>query len=452
MVFSAAAAPIWSDEFNGTEIDHSTWTYDVGGHGFGNGQLEYNTARRENSYVTNGSLVIEARRESYSGEAFTSARMLTQGRFAFKYGTLEARIKLPNTANGLWPAFWMMGNNLGGVSWPACGEVDILEMGSKEGIEQGAQQKRINCAVHYSNPQNTHSYYAGWTNSPVDLSLDYHVYKMVWTPANISFYLDESLYGSFDITAPYLTEFHQPHFLILNLAVGGYERSYTGVHSPSEVSASFPGRMYVDYLRLYSNEHTEIFKGDSMAETGNFGVYTETAPVRTKLAYVEGSEPGFDQGTNAALYLWNNMTRTNSTAASEGKECWAFNVGARQWFGMGVLVPNFRNMKNYAQGSLHFDIKVSGVASLKVGIKSSRGGEAWLPLGTDQESEFGFARDGHWHSLRIPLNRFADIDFRTMHQLFMLAGEAPASAMTLSIDNVWWETGGPFGAPLEHEL
>ena len=91
----ASAGIVWSDEFNGSAIDSGTWTYDVGGGGWGNGQFEYDTARHENSYVTNGNLVIEARRESYMGNAFTSARMMTQGRFAFKYGTLEARIKLP---------------------------------------------------------------------------------------------------------------------------------------------------------------------------------------------------------------------------------------------------------------------------------------------------------------------------------------------------------------------
>ena len=115
-------------------IDSGTWTYDDGGGGWGNGQFEYDTARHENSYVTNGNLVIEARRENYLGNSFTSARMLTQGRFAFMYGDLEARIKLPNTANGLWPAFWMMGNNAGAIVWPACGEVDIIEMGSAAGI------------------------------------------------------------------------------------------------------------------------------------------------------------------------------------------------------------------------------------------------------------------------------------------------------------------------------
>ncbi len=232
-VSSTNSGVVWSDEFNGDAIDPGTWTYDTGGGGFGNGQFENDTARHENSYVTNGNLVMEARRENYLGNAFTSARMLTQGRFAYMYGDLEARIKLPDTANGLWPAFWLMGNNAGAIVWPACGEVDTLEMGSAAGIAQGLQQELIDAAVHYSNATNGYSNYVTWLTNSVDLTQDYHLYKMTWTPTTISFYLDGVEYGSFDITADYLSEFHQPMFPILNIAVGGYNPSYTGVYSPA---------------------------------------------------------------------------------------------------------------------------------------------------------------------------------------------------------------------------
>ena len=456
----ASGAVVWSDEFDGITIDSATWTYDVGGWGWGNGQFEYNTARHENSYLTNGNLVIEARRENYQGNAFTSARMLTQGRFAFKYGTLEARIKLPDTANGLWPAFWMMGNNAGAIPWAGCGELDIVEMGSKQGIAEGTQQRKINCAVHYSDAIDAHGMYASWTNAPVDLSQDYHLYKMSWTPTTITFYLDDTVYGSFDITASYLSEFHQPFFPILNIAIGGYDPSYTGVYSPAAVTATFPARMYVDYIRLYDNPYTEVYVGGAHVQTGNFGVYTETAPVSDALAYQTGSEPGFEYGTYAALYIWNNMVPAIPPSPSEGSQCWSFDIAGGAWFGMGVLVPNFRNMRNYSDGYLHLDIKTTGAASMKVGIKSSRAGEFWLPLGVDATSEFGFARDGQWHSLKIPLNRFGNIDFRTVHQMFMIAGDPPPAAMTLSVDNVWWEPsaakptpgGGNFGVFTEAAL
>ncbi|HKW29112.1 MAG TPA: family 16 glycosylhydrolase [Verrucomicrobiae bacterium] len=436
---------VWSDEFNGSAIDPGTWTYDTGGGGFGNGQFENDTARHENSYVTNGTLVIEARRENYLGNSFTSARMLTQGRFAYMYGDLEARVKLPNTANGLWPAFWLMGNNAGAIVWPACGEVDVLEMGSAAGIAQGIQQELIDSAVHYSNATNGYSNYVTWLTNAADLTQDYHLYKMSWTPTTISFYLDGVQYGSFDITADYLSEFHQPMFPILNIAVGGYNPSYTGVYSPAGVTATMPARMYVDWIRLSNNGFTRLYFGDNASESGNFGVFTETTPVNDSLTYTTNSDPNtaFAYSNNAALYIWNNMTPSaNPPPPSEGSTCWSFDIAGGNWFGMGVFLPNFRNMMNYSDGYLHFDIRTTAgdATSMQVGIKSCRGGEFWLPLGTDQTSEFGFARDGQWHSLKIPLNRFANTDFRTMSQFFMISsvGNAP-SAMNLSIDNVWWE-------------
>jgi beta-glucanase (GH16 family) len=437
---------VWSDEFNGSVIDPNTWTYDVGGGGWGNGQFEYDTAQHQNSYITNGNLVIEADVTNYMGNPFTSARMLTQGRFAYMYGDLEARIKLPNTANGLWPAFWMMGNNAGAINWPGCGEVDILEMGSKEGIAQGIQQKLIDAAVHYSNATNGYSNYVTWLIASTDLTLDYHLYKMSWTPTTITFYLDGAQYGSFDITADYLSEFHQPMFPILNIAIGGYDPSYTGVYSPGGVTAPFPAKMYVDWIRLTDNGYTQLYFGDNSAETGNFGVFAGNTPVNDALTYGTGSEPGFEYSSNAALYIWNNMTPSaNPPPPSEGDTCWSFDIAAGNWFGMGVFLPNFRNMKNYSDGYLHFDIRAtSGDATpMQVGIKSCRGGEFWLPLGADPTNEFTFARDAQWHSVKIPLNRFANTDFRTMSQMFMISsvGNAPAP-LNLSIDNVWWEPSG----------
>src|ERR1041385_3766995 len=109
------------------------------------------------------------------------------------------------------------------------------------------------------------------------------------------------------------------------------------------------------------------------------------------------------------------MTAVRTTLTSEGDNAWLFNVAGGDWFGMGVFLPNFRNMKNYSDGFLHFALKTTSTVAMKVGIKSCRGGEFWLPVG-DETAEFGFARDGQWHSLTIPLNRFANTDFRTMSQ------------------------------------
>lgn len=444
---SAYCEVVWSEEFNGDSIDHATWTYDVGGHGFGNGQMEYNTARGENSYIENGSLVIETRREDYLGKSFTSARMLTQGRFAFKYGTLEARIKVPDTANGLWPAFWMLGNNFGGIDWPNCGEVDILEIGGKAGIARGLQRRRINCATHFSGPDGRKGIYDAWLNADLDLNLDYHLYRVSWTPEYMKFYLDGVEFGSFDITPADLAEFHQPFFIILNVAIGGWDSSYTGVSRPRDVTAALPAKMYVDWIRLTANPHTKLYLGKDTAESGPFGVYTETTPVKTSLIYEDGSDPHFEYGPAAALYTWNNMTpAAEPPAASEGEKCWSFDIKAGNWFGAGVFLPNHRNMKNYSNGYLHFDIKTTSNAALRVGIKSSRGGDSFLPLG-NESAEFGFPRDGKWQKVTIPLNRFGNADFQTVHQMFMIAGDPPPGAFNLSIDNVLWQPSPPSPTP-----
>jgi beta-glucanase (GH16 family) len=456
---------VWSDEFNGTAIDTDIWTWDVGGGGFGNGQLEHNTARSENSYIENGSLVLEARRESYSGNEFTSARINTQGRFAFKYGTLEARIQLPDTANGLWPAFWMLGNNFPGIVWPNCGEIDILESGADAGIQNGTQNELINSALHFSDAGGNYQSYAQWINASDyiasdDLSADYHRYKVEWTPTDLTFYIDDVQFATWDISAEHFAEYHQPHFPILNVAIGGW--NYVKITDPNLITASFPAQMKVDWIRLEDNGYTEVFLGEYTAETGNFGIFTETAPMDTALIFGDDTTPEWPYSRQAALYLWESFGAPtmafSATPAvpSEGAEVWTFDIGAVPWCGMGVLLPNFRNMANYSDGFLHFDIQTTSPDTFEVGLESARGKQSWLPLG-DESAEYGFVRDGNWHSITVPLNRFGNADFNTINQIFMLLCSEVTASATVSIDNIWWEpsvarpmpAGGSFGVYTE---
>ena len=157
------ATVIWQDEFNGTNLDTSIWTPEVGGDGWGNGELQYYTNRIDsdsgaNAYIENGNLVIETRRENYGGNKFTSARLITKNAMTFKYGTLEARIKMADLSDGLWPAFWLLGTNIGQVGWPDCGEVDIVEMGSASAIAAGTTNRKVGAAVHWESGGNQADY------------------------------------------------------------------------------------------------------------------------------------------------------------------------------------------------------------------------------------------------------------------------------------------------------
>jgi hypothetical protein len=204
--------------------------------------------------------------------------------------------------------------------------------------------------------------------------------------------------------------------------------------------------MDVNYIQLTDNGYTQLYFGNNSAETGNFGVYAGASPVNDSLTYGTGLETNFDYSNLAALYLWNDMTvNPNPPAPSEGSSCWSFNIGANNWFGMGTFVPNFRNMMNYSDGNLHFDIQATAgdTTPMEVGIESSVAGDSgafFLPVGTDSSSEFWFPHDGQWHSMTMPLNRFANTDFHTVNQFFMIASTTdPTAPLTLSVDNVWWE-------------
>ncbi|MBN2446314.1 MAG: glycoside hydrolase family 16 protein [Phycisphaerae bacterium] len=429
---------IWSDEFDGPSIDRSTWTYNVGTHGFGNGELQYHTARPENAYIDSGNLVIEARRESYLNNLqFTSSRLVTHGRLAFTYGTLEARIKLPDVDNGLWPAFWLLGNNIGQMPWPACGELDIMEVGSHDAYLAGVVNRRVGAHAFWDY-QGSQADYGGSVNYLTDLYSDYHLFALEWTPTSISTSLDGVTFWAMDISdveTNSLEEFHQPMYIIANLAVGGW--NFVEITDPAQITAPFPGRMYVDYIRLYDNGDTQLYLAEDTAETDNFGVFTETTPVSNHVAYE----------VDASLYLWNNLV-AGTTTPYEGAEAWNMAASAGSWFGMGVFSHIDRNMQNYSDGHLHFHMKTLSAAPFKIGVASSAAGEGWLQFASGEESH-GLMRDGNWHEVVIPLNSFLNVDFNTINQLFMIAGDAPASTFEFSIDNVYWSPSVPRQTP-EH--
>ena len=248
-VTTTPAAPavrklVWSDEFDTPGLPNpANWKYDVGGRGWGNNEVDYDTdARLENARVEGGKLIIEARKEAYKGNNYTSARLLTAGKHSWKYGRIEAMAKLPQ-GRGTWPAIWMLGDNISTTPWPRCGELDIME-------HVGYDQNVIHGTAHteaYNHVKGTQK--EGKTTIPT-VSSEFHLYAIEWSGTQISFFVDDNRYYTVERSVLGGTEdkwpFDQPFFLILNLAIGGNWGGLQGIDD-----SIFPQRMEIDYVRVY---------------------------------------------------------------------------------------------------------------------------------------------------------------------------------------------------------
>lgn len=248
---------VWSDDFGGSEIDRTKWTFDttngesVGNPGWGNNELEYYTDRAENATVEDGHLVITARKESYGGMPYTSARLKTKGLFSQAYGKFEIRAKAP-TGKGYWPAIWMLPETYEYGGWAASGEIDIMEgWGSKPGTVAGT--------IHYGEAWPGNVYSGNSYELPDNGTIaDFHTYALEWEPNEMRWYVDGKLFsvksdwysrgiGQHD-NYSYPAPFDEPFHLLLNLAVGG---NFDGNPTADTV---FPGRMEVDYVRVYAKD------------------------------------------------------------------------------------------------------------------------------------------------------------------------------------------------------
>src|SRR6266478_2508433 len=243
---------VWSDEFNGADgsaPDSSKWTYDTGGKGWGNSELECYTNLSQNAQVKGGNLVITAMHQlAYAcsdgtTRDYTSARLKTQGLFSQAYGRFEARIKIP-AGQGMWPAFWMLGNDIGSVGWPKCGEIDIMEnIGKEPGTVHGS--------LHSSSSFFKKSAATAPFSLPAGQNFadDFHLYAVEWEPGTVRFYVDSNLYSTFTQAqwpSGGAWSFDHPFFILLNVAVGG---NWPG--SP-DATTVFPQQMLVDYVRVYT--------------------------------------------------------------------------------------------------------------------------------------------------------------------------------------------------------
>ena len=295
---------VWQDEFEGDVLNSAFWNVEDNARGGGNAELQYYTPNNisiERHPVTGEScLVLSAKREDYRNRPCTSARLNTQDKVTVEYGKVEARIAFPYTANGLWPAFWMLGNNLaknlgdnddidkriaelekeGRVVWPKCGEIDICEMGHKDGIAAGTQDRYFNGACHWGESFNNGAYpnVGQFYTSDYPVQGDFHLFTLVWTEDSIAMYLDQDQYPDVEpyfqlsLRGKEINEpghyFNHPFYLVLNLSVGGFFPDMPAAEKyPEVISADDPSfqrvtalpadgtpvKMYVDYIRVYKH-------------------------------------------------------------------------------------------------------------------------------------------------------------------------------------------------------
>ncbi|MEJ5284751.1 MAG: glycan-binding surface protein [Brevinematales bacterium] len=428
---------VWSDEFDGTSVNTSKWSFDIGNGvgGWGNSELQY--YRQENARVSGGYLYIDVKRETFNGFSFTSAKLKSQGKVQVHFGKIAARIKLPY-GKGMWPAFWMLGRDFDGNNWPAIGEIDIMEMAGGQNGDIG--DRIAYCTLHWDHNGGYAMYGTTYTNS-AKLSDDFHIYEIEWTPDGIigridgiQYYYNDFFYNTNDGKGN--NEFQFPFYLILNVAVGG--KFFTpAILNPAEVTAPMPQSMVVDWVRFYTNS-TSAPRTWKPASGNKLIIFSETNTGNNVFSF-------YDSKTKTTLDTWaNTCTVVEDTAnKSEGTKGWKVTVGNVGWMGFGVSFAAYgANLLGYTNSVLKFDIKTTSAGPYKVGIKTGAILEAWVTL----DSSVGFVADGQWRTVSIPMSKFFAaqpyLDFQYVTLPFMFASSgASQSGAVIYIDNVYWTNG-----------
>jgi len=364
---------VWADEFDGPNINTSYWGYDLGCSGWGNNEWENYTNSSNNAFIENGNLVIQAINTGGGNCGYTSARLKTQGKVHFTYGRIEARIKMPY-GQGIWPAFWMLGENISTVGWPACGEIDIMEM-----VGGGAGRDNV-CVgtAHWDNgghQYNGNSISVPW---PEKLADNYHIYAVEWDATSIKWFFDGTQYHTVNIGSGMEEFVGKDFFILLNLAVGGNWPGYP------DASTVFPQRMYVDYVRWYQWQES----GPTATPTP-----TPTPKIFNIPGRVEAEDYKCCEGTG---YHDSDATNNGGQYRNDGVDIevctdtgGGYNVGwtvAGEWLSYSINVTQagsynigIRVASNGAGGTFHLEIDGVNVSGTMT-IPNTGGWQIWQTL------------------------------------------------------------------------
>ena len=331
---------VWNDEFDNGQIDPLKWNFETGDgtdyglpRGWGNNELQIYTTSDENARVDMdgdvSALIITALKHGEND--YTSAKLTTNGLFSMRFGRVDVRAKLPK-GQGIWPAIWTLGDNRNIVDWPGCGEIDIMEM-------LGHEPTKIYGSIHYVDGENRKGESQGYyeTTGP-DFSEAYHVFSLLWTPETLTFMVNDVKYHEVSIEDD-MKEFLRSHYLILNLAVGGYWPGY-----PDETTA-FPQSMYVDYVRVFEKE------GFDPPEPPVLDIEEETLGQNLEPGIAQHAiKEGFEDLGNIEIIAFGGGGEPyidTSKNAIDGELSLVFDFPGGAWGGAYFLMEQPRNLNNY---------------------------------------------------------------------------------------------------------
>ncbi len=449
---------LWQDNFN--TINDTNWNYDQGDGcpalcGWGNAELQ--SYQQDNVFTQEGSLILEARNETSGSRAFTSGKINSKNKVSIHYGMIEVRMQVPNVDQGLWPAAWMLGTST--LSWPAKGEIDMMEMGhsASQRTAAGHTGAPLNNyvganVIHYAEsacvPGNEScAASSAWQTdnayvASTPLSDRFITYRTYWTDTQLRFTVvdngvEHDLYDSPVSITEDATALRKPFYLLLNLAVGG---NFTDALTNEQITAPLPAQMKIDYVKVYQlSGMGQVLLGDQTpVESGTFGVFTDTSPTNNKLT----------PGINSEIYIWNqNSVAAGSTPPAEGDNVIAWHYTTPdQWFGGGFQAHTAHNMSNFADGELKFKIKIPADVNFKVGIADTYTNENWVTFPAF-ETTYGLHRDGNWAQASIPVselrgNLVALQSIKNHFNIVSVDGQLPTHSFEMAIDDIRWTGGG----------